>query len=75
VLLAIAHDPGARLRDIAASLGITERTAHGIITDLTKAADIAHDGTNGSGQPGPFWPEFLPGSGELQYRDRGGREL
>jgi hypothetical protein len=38
-------------------------------------ADIAHDGTNGSGQPGPFWPEFLPGSGELQYRDRGGREL
>jgi hypothetical protein len=25
VLLCIAHDPGARLRDIAASLGITER--------------------------------------------------
>ena len=32
VLLHIAHDPGARLRDIAASLGITERRAHGIIT-------------------------------------------
>jgi len=30
VLLCIAHDPGARLRDIAASLDITERTAHGI---------------------------------------------
>ena len=41
----------------------------------TGKADIAHDGTNGSGQPGPFWPEFLPGSGELRYRDRGGREL
>ena len=37
VLLHIAHDPGARLRDIAATLGITERRAHGIITDLAKA--------------------------------------
>jgi hypothetical protein len=40
VLLAIAHDPGARLRDIAAGLGITERHAHGIITDLTKAGYV-----------------------------------
>jgi DNA-binding IclR family transcriptional regulator len=37
VLLCIAHDPGARLRDIAASLGITERRAHGIVTDLAGA--------------------------------------
>jgi DNA-binding MarR family transcriptional regulator len=27
VLLCIAHDPGARLRDIAAHVGITERSA------------------------------------------------
>ena len=27
VLLCIARDPGVRLRDIAATLGITERTA------------------------------------------------
>jgi hypothetical protein len=40
VLLCIAHDPGARLRDISASLGITERTAHGIITDLAKAGYV-----------------------------------
>jgi hypothetical protein len=40
VLLCIAHDPGARLRDIAASLGITERSAHGIITDLTRAGYV-----------------------------------
>ena len=33
VLLCIAHDPGVRLRDIAASLGITERSAYGIVTD------------------------------------------
>jgi predicted ArsR family transcriptional regulator len=37
VLLCIAHDPGARLREIAATLGITERRAHSIITDLTQA--------------------------------------
>jgi hypothetical protein len=37
VLLCIAHDPGVRLRDIAATLGITERSAFGIVTDLTAA--------------------------------------
>jgi hypothetical protein len=40
VLLCIAHDPGARLRDIAASLGITERTAHGVVTDLAEAGYV-----------------------------------
>ena len=40
VLLHIAHDPGARLRDIAATLGITERRAHGIVTDLAKAGYV-----------------------------------
>ena len=40
VLLCIAHDPGARLRDIAASVGITERAAYGIVTDLTAARYI-----------------------------------
>jgi predicted ArsR family transcriptional regulator len=40
VLLCIAHDPGARLRDIAASLGITERSAHGIVTELAEAGYV-----------------------------------
>ena len=40
VLLHLAHDPGARLRDIAASLGITERSAHGIIADLAEAGYV-----------------------------------
>ena len=40
VLLCIAHDPDARLRDIAASLGITERSAYGIVTDLTAAGYV-----------------------------------
>src|ERR1700722_5350866 len=36
-LLCIAHDPAVRLRDIAASLDITERHAYGIVADLTEA--------------------------------------
>ena len=40
VLMCIAHDPGARLRDIAAGLGITERSAYGIVTDLAQAGYI-----------------------------------
>ena len=40
VLLCIAHDPGVRLRDIAASVGVTERSAYGIVTDLTAAGYV-----------------------------------
>jgi DNA-binding transcriptional ArsR family regulator len=40
VLLCIAHDPGARLRDIAATLGITERSAYGIVADLADAGYV-----------------------------------
>jgi len=40
VLLCIAHDPGVRLRDIAASLDITGRSAYGIVTDLTAAGYV-----------------------------------
>ena len=37
VLLCITRDPGVRLRDIAVRLGITERSAHGIVADLAEA--------------------------------------
>ena len=40
VLLCIAHDPGIRLRDIAAKIAITERSAYGIVTDLAQAGYI-----------------------------------
>ena len=43
VLLLVAHDPGMRLRDIAASLGITERSAFGIITDLVEAGYVVKE--------------------------------
>ena len=40
VMLCISRDPGIRLRDIAARLGITERSAYGIVTDLAVAGYI-----------------------------------
>ena len=40
VLVCIAHDPGVRLRDIAERVGVTERTAYGIVTDLADAGYI-----------------------------------
>jgi MarR family protein len=43
VLLLIAHDPGVRLRDIAASLNITERSAFGILTDLVEAGYVVKE--------------------------------
>jgi DNA-binding IclR family transcriptional regulator len=43
VLICIAHDPGMRLRDIANMLGVTERTAFGIVNDLTAAGYVAKD--------------------------------
>lgn len=39
-LLCIARDPEVRLRDIAADLGITERHAYAIVTDLAEAGYI-----------------------------------
>jgi hypothetical protein len=41
LLLCIARDPGVRLRDIAAGPGSTERSAYGIVTDLTAAGYVA----------------------------------
>ena len=42
-LLFIAHDPEARLRDLAAGLGVTERTAYGIVADLAKAGYLVKE--------------------------------
>ena len=64
VLLCIAHDPGARLRDIAASLGITERSAHGIVTDLAEAGYLIRqkDGRRNRYQIQPHLPLPEPAS-------------
>ena len=42
-LLCIAGDPGIRLREIASTLGITERAAFGIVTDLVDAGYVVKD--------------------------------
>jgi hypothetical protein len=36
VLLCVSQDPGIRLRDIAAAVGITERGAHKILSELVE---------------------------------------
>jgi hypothetical protein len=38
--LCISRDPGIRLRDIADRIGITERSAYGIVQDLAEAGYI-----------------------------------
>ena len=41
VLLCISHDPGIRLREIGEAVGITERAAHRIVTELAAAGYIS----------------------------------
>ena len=43
VLVCIAHDPGVRLRDIASMVGITERSAYGIVTELAGAGYVVKE--------------------------------
>ena len=66
VLLCIAHDPGVRLRDIATRTGVTERTAYGIVTDLTEAGYVVKhkDGRRNRYQIQAHLPLPEPGSRE-----------
>ncbi|GII80927.1 ArsR family transcriptional regulator [Sphaerisporangium rufum] len=43
VLLALARDPDARLRDVAESVGITERAAQAIVADLEAAGYLRRE--------------------------------
>jgi Winged helix DNA-binding domain len=67
VLVCIAHDPGVRLRDIAARAGITERSAYGIVTDLTAAGYVLKqkDGRRNRYQIQAHLPLPDPGGEEL----------
>ncbi len=66
MLLFIAHDPGAGLRDIAAGLGITERSAYGIVTELAEAGYVVKqkDGRRNRYQIQPHLPLPEPTSRE-----------
>ena len=39
----IASEPDARLRDVAAALDVTERTAYAIVADLTEAGFVVKE--------------------------------
>ncbi len=43
VLLCVAKDPGIRLRDIAAAVGITERGAHKVLTELVNEGYVLRE--------------------------------
>ena len=43
VLALIASDPDIRVRDIAATLGVTERTVQRVIADLEETGHLSHD--------------------------------
>jgi predicted ArsR family transcriptional regulator len=43
VLLCVAQDPGIRLRDIATEVGITERGAHKILSDLVNEGYVLRE--------------------------------
>ena len=42
-LVFIAHDPGARLRDIASALDVIERTAYGIVVGLAEGGYVVKE--------------------------------
>ena len=71
VLLQIAKDPGARLRDIAVAVGITERSAYGIVTDLAAAGYVVKekDGRRNRYQIQAHLPLPDPASQELAIGD------
>lgn len=43
VLICIARDPGIRLRDLAATIDVTERSAYGMVTDLVNAGYVTKE--------------------------------
>jgi DNA-binding transcriptional ArsR family regulator len=43
VLTCVANDPGIRLRDIAAAVGITERAAHRILSELVESGYVLRE--------------------------------
>ena len=43
VLVCVADDPGVRLREIAESVGITERSAHKIVSELVEAGYVVRE--------------------------------
>ena len=43
VLVSVARDPGIRLRDIASGVGVTERAAHRILSQLVEEGYVVRE--------------------------------
>ncbi len=73
-MLLISAHPDARLRDLADALGVTERTAYGIVADLTAAGYVVKEraGRRNRYQIQDHLP--LPDSKDLPLRDISSRE-
>lgn len=69
VLLFIAVQPGARLRDIAGELDVTERTAHGVVADLTESGYLVKEKDSDDGRRNRYRIES-----RLPWRETIGRE-
>ena len=68
VLLCLARDPGARLRDVAETVGITERATHRIVSDLCEAGYVSRhrEGRRNFYEVHPQMPMRDEGGGELE---------
>jgi len=70
-LLVIARDPRARMRDIAAAIGVTERTAQRVVTDLVAAGYVLreHASRRNVYTIRTDLPFEVPGGGEVHLGD------
>jgi len=68
VLVCVARDPGVRLRDIAAAVGITERAAHRIVSELVDEGYVVRErqGRRNHYQVKPELPLRHPLAGERE---------
>jgi predicted transcriptional regulator len=70
-LICIARDPGIRLRDIADKVGITERSAHRIVSELVQSGYVGRerDGRRNSYEVRTDLPVSLALERDLQLGD------
>jgi DNA-binding MarR family transcriptional regulator len=69
VLLSIARDPSVRLRDLAATCGVTERTVQAIVADLVAAGYLVRER---SGRRNRY---TIPPGGRFRHAAEGDREI
>ncbi|EFL19239.1 helix-turn-helix domain-containing protein [Streptomyces sp. C] len=72
VLLAISRDPGVRLRDVALTCGVTERTVLGIVADLEDAGYLTRAARADDGRRNRY--AIVPGS-LFRHPAEGGQEI